>query len=152
MLHSLAGGSQEEYRLRSGDRVSNILARPNDPNTLLLSLCTKSDQLSLFDMRIKRVVQTFGWQENENLSRYAAPSWNPTGNYVGFGSMKENVVNIWDIRNTQSQKQYTVCKIDPLKTQHEGRILKAKFHQDGRTLLTCSTMDNSVNFIEYNIC
>ena len=147
VFHSLDSKVIDEYKLLSGERISNIIAKPNDPNTLLVSLCTKEDQLNLFDLREKRIVQRFGWPEKENLSVYASPSWHYSGNYVAFGSVNDSTVNIWDIRNISNQKRFDITKQSSIQTQHSGRILKSIFHPFDDTLVTCSTMDRAVNFI-----
>lgn len=136
----------DEFKLRSGCRISNIVARPTDPNTLLLSLSTASEQLALFDIRSKSIVRYFGWPEGDALSKYAAPSWHAKGNYFACGSISSNVVNIWDVRFLNR-----FCSVNPcgaVHTTHKNRILKSLFHPEEDLLVTCSTSDSSVNFID----
>lgn len=110
MLHSLGapGGSGATLGTLTLDaRVNRILCRDT---AILVSTCTPTDQLYLFDARTigqgsgkSHATTCLGWRERKEgsqISALTAPSWSICGNLIACGTAS-GCVNVWDVRMTR---------------------------------------------------
>jgi WD40 repeat protein len=110
VLHSLGapGGAGATFgTVTLEGRVNRILCRDK---AILVSTCTPTDQLYLFDARTigqssgkSHATACLGWKERKEgsqTSALTAPSWSACGNLIACGTAS-GIVNVWDIRMTR---------------------------------------------------
>eukprot|EP01043_Picozoa_sp_COSAG02_P048064 COSAG02_NODE_4680_length_5103_cov_3.188050_3_plen_218_part_00 len=110
VLHTLGapGGAGATFgTVTLEGRVNRILCRDK---AILVSTCTPTDQLYLFDARTigqssgkSHATACLGWKERKEgaqTSALTAPSWSVCGNLIACGTAS-GVVNVWDVRMTR---------------------------------------------------
>jgi len=132
-----------EYKNQERGRINYITINPRDPNLLLISHATTSNQLSVHDYRLKldHPVLRFGFESADNLSRQVVPSWHPEGALVSSGMQAETKINIWDVRWVDVQRGRSQSIDLPVSK----RVFKAAFHPR-RSLMTSISADSCLSF------
>ncbi|KAG0167274.1 hypothetical protein DFQ30_006224 [Apophysomyces sp. BC1015] len=141
------GGSDERFfafdmqrqttvsELKLAGRVNHILQDPANPNLILSSLSTKSEQFALYDQRCRganAIQLRFGYWESENVSRYIRPDLHKNGYMVVCGG--------------QSDSKIHFCFDVPGK----ARILRTIFLPDRDTLVSL-TSSRTMTWTQFHV-
>ncbi|PJF18281.1 hypothetical protein PSACC_01959 [Paramicrosporidium saccamoebae] len=115
--------SRPTFSHRYEFRISQLLTNAHHPNSIIVTFCSRSQQLRLLDHRgpLGQGFKAFGHAE-QSPTRYMRPGWSPDGNLVAFGTSapdsRISAVNIWDLRymNEAAAPQATVF------SSHDGQF------------------------------
>lgn len=132
--------------------VTNISARPNDPNCLLIQTQTPRMQFQLFDPRqslqsstvLPYTFPSFELpQQSGSLSAYVTGTFHPNGNLFVCGSMNPSSGRIysWDLRYhaTRSSEQSVFVDPQSLDLGHNTNVVSTIFDDRGSTMISCSS-------------
>lgn len=141
------GTGQALHDQRLEYRVAHVLGNRQRPDALLVVQTRQQEQIRMLDTRSPFVaVQSFGWAETSNTSRYLKPSWHPAGNLVACGlsnaASHASGIHIWDLR---------YAKHDPLQLIEglpDKKYWSCEFHPR-KDLLAALATDGTVSFIDY---
>ncbi|KAF9978637.1 hypothetical protein BGZ73_001290 [Actinomortierella ambigua] len=137
-----------DHRYTDRGRITHILQNPQDPRLFLISHADKTNQLRVMDTRkgAQDTVLTLGFPSVENVSRYVAPSWHPTGGLISCGTTSgTGKIHLWDIRwkNVERGPGQSI-------SVHEKTIFRAAFHPT-HSLLASMSSDNTLAFIDFQL-
>eukprot|EP00027_Filamoeba_sp_ATCC50430_P012186 CAMPEP_0168574650 /NCGR_PEP_ID=MMETSP0413-20121227/19211_1 /TAXON_ID=136452 /ORGANISM="Filamoeba nolandi, Strain NC-AS-23-1" /LENGTH=210 /DNA_ID=CAMNT_0008608041 /DNA_START=1 /DNA_END=629 /DNA_ORIENTATION=- len=99
--------------------VTSVKENPADPNLLLLSMQSRTNQLRSVDYRTMKPVLHLGYNiaETANTTQFITPDWSLNGHLVVCGST-EPVVNVWDVRYVNVEKEHSTIPV------HDRRVLQ----------------------------
>ncbi|KAF9166130.1 hypothetical protein DFQ26_008634 [Actinomortierella ambigua] len=137
-----------DHRYHDRGRITHILPNPQDPRLFLISHADKANQLRLMDSRVgaQETVLSLGFPVQDNISRYVAPSWHPSGGLISCGTTSGTCkIHLWDIRwkNVERGPGQSI-------NVHDKTILRAAFHPTHSMLASLST-DNTLAFIDFQL-
>ncbi|KAJ2478877.1 hypothetical protein IWW56_003447 [Coemansia sp. RSA 2131] len=154
-----------EITADNGERVSaqvvgKLAVCPNNPNLVLASMGTTSDQVRLFDIRsrlsIQRPALALGLQRDRTQSRYLRPAWHPHGDLIFYPFLRgstesggDGMVAIWDVR-------YQRCAEDAPQVfhPHKADVWSVSFVESrtaGRHAMVTVSNDHCIGFTDFQL-
>ncbi|KAJ2190948.1 hypothetical protein EV181_000668 [Coemansia sp. RSA 532] len=149
----------------NGERVSTqvvgkLAVCPINPNLVLASMGTTSDQVRLFDIRsrlsIQRPALILGLQRGRTQSRYLRPAWHPHGDLIFYPFLRgsaetggDGMVAIWDVR-------YQRCAEDAPQVfhPHKADVWSVSFVESrtaGRHAMVTVSNDHCIGFTDFQL-